>query len=352
MGDFEWVTPKHQTDNKGIKTSADYRHYSLTAPLDTEVDNKGKDLYLSYTVKHEQYLDCGGAYIKLLPKGYNADTFGGDDEYRIMFGPDVCGTSTRKTHVIFNYPRTGENLLTKKSVRTETDNFSHRYTLGLHPDNTYEVYLDGEKVESGNLADDFDFLPPKMIKDPAQSKPADWVDEAQIPDPQDKKPAGYDDIPAQIPDPDAEKPEDWDDDEDGEWEAPMIDNPEYSGPWTPKMIPNPDYKGPWVHPEIANPDYFEDDELYHVCNPCAGVGFEIWQVKAGTVFDDILVTDSKADVEAADKAFEAVQAVEKKAHAEEQKKQEEEAAKAADAAKAAREAEDDDEDDEDDEDEL
>jgi len=29
----------------------------------------------------------------------------------------------------------------------------------------------------------------------------------------------------------------------GEWEAPMINNPEYKGKWKPKMIANPDYKG-------------------------------------------------------------------------------------------------------------
>ena len=37
----------------------------------------------------------------------------------------------------------------------------------------------------------------------------------EIDDPEDKKPDGYDDIPAQIPDPDATKPEDWDDEDDG-----------------------------------------------------------------------------------------------------------------------------------------
>lgn len=35
------------------------------------------------------------------------------------------------------------------------------------------------------------------------------------------------DKPEYIPDPDAKKPEDWDDDTDGEWEPPMIPNPEY-----------------------------------------------------------------------------------------------------------------------------
>ena len=33
--------------------------------------------------------------------------------------------------------------------------------------------------------------------------------------------------PEYIPDPDAKMPEDWDEDTDGEWEPPMIPNPEY-----------------------------------------------------------------------------------------------------------------------------
>jgi hypothetical protein len=118
-----------------------------------------------------------------------------------MFGPDVCGYSTRKTHVIFPYK--GDNKLIKKSVKCETDRLSHRYTLVVHPDNTYEVSIDGAKTESGNLADDWDFLAPKTIKDPAAKKPSDWVDEAQIPDPEDKKPEGHDDVPAKIADPSA-----------------------------------------------------------------------------------------------------------------------------------------------------
>jgi hypothetical protein len=41
------------------------------------------------------------------------------------------------------------------------------------------------------------------------------------------QPEGWDDIPRQIPDPKATKPEDWSDEDDGEWEPPMIDNPEF-----------------------------------------------------------------------------------------------------------------------------
>jgi len=304
-------------------------------------DNEGKDLVISYTVKHEQNIDCGGAYIKLLKPGFDAKKFGGDTPYSVMFGPDVCGTSTRKTHVIFNYE--GKNLLSKKNVRTETDRLGHRYTLIVRPDNTYEVQIDGAKAEGGSLFDDFDFLAPKTIKDPAAKKPSDWVDEAQIPDASDVKPAGWDQ-PAKIVDPAASKPEDWSDEDDGEWEAPLIDNPEYKGEWKAKMVPNPDYKGPWIHPEIANPDFKEDNAVYHVCKPCAAVGFELWQVKAGTIFDDIIVTDSLAEAEAfaketfdakkdaEKKAFDAIEEAKRAAEEADRKKREEEAkAKAADA---------------------
>lgn len=35
------------------------------------------------------------------------------------------------------------------------------------------------------------------------------------------------DKPETIPDPDAKKPDDWDEEMDGEWEPPMVTNPEY-----------------------------------------------------------------------------------------------------------------------------
>jgi len=148
-------------------------------------------------------------------------------------------------------------------------------------------------VRNGKLGDEFPFLEPEEIKDPDQSKPTDWVDEGNMFDPNDIKPEGYDDIPSEIPDPEAEKPEDWDHEDDGEWEPPMIDNPDYKGSWTAKTITNPDYKGPWVPPMIPNPDYVYDENMHAVCpNGCSHVGFELWQVKSGTIFDDILITDS------------------------------------------------------------
>jgi len=299
-GTWEWSAGPFYNDaeaDKGLRTSTDYRFYTISKEF-TEFSNKGKNLVLQYTVKNPQTLDCGGGYIKLLPAGLDQQNFNGDSKYNIMFGPDICGSSTRRVHVIFSHD--GTNHLIKKTINAETDIYTHVYTLIVKPDNTYEVRIDNKEVAKGSLEEDWDMLPPKQILDPNASKPSDWDDRKELPDPEDKKPEGYDDIPREIADPDATKPDDWDDDLDGEWEAPMIPNPAFSGEWTPKMIPNPAYKGEWVHPKVDNPAFKPNPNLY-AYDSNSFVGFEIWQVKAGTVFDNILVTDSIEEAEEAAK---------------------------------------------------
>ena len=113
-----------------------------------------------------------------------------------------------------------------------------------------------------------------MIDDPDTTKPADWATEPKIKDPE------------------ATKPDGWDDDEDGEWEAPIIDNPDYKGEWAPKKIDNPEYKGEWKAKQIANADFVED---VHGYDDIGAVGFELWTVNSGSIFDNILVTDSVDD---------------------------------------------------------
>ena len=61
----------------------------------------------------------------------------GDSEYNIMFGPDICGYSTKKVHVIFRY--NGENHLVKKDIKCKDDELTHIYTLIVTPDNKYKV---------------------------------------------------------------------------------------------------------------------------------------------------------------------------------------------------------------------
>ena len=164
-----------------------------------------------------------------------------------------------------------------------------RYRLILKPDNTAKVEIDGEKIYEGSLKEDWELLAPKEIKDPEDKKPSDWVDDSMMDDPEDKKPDGWVEE-KRIVDSKATKPDDWDDEEDGEWEAPMIDNPDYKGEWTVKRISNPAYKGFWEAKKIANPEYVDDDNLYKY-EDFGFIGFDLWQVKGNTIFDNIIITD-------------------------------------------------------------
>jgi len=105
-------------------------------------------------------------------------------------------------------------------------------------------------------------------------------------------------------------------------------------------------QGAWVHPEIDNPEYVQDDEIYRR-NEICGLGFDLWQVKAGTIFDNVLITDDAAHARQVGEdvwrpTFEAEKAAKDKADEEERKKREDE---------AKTEKDDDDDEDEDDEEE-
>merc|ERR1712178_611218 len=140
----------------------------------------------------------------------------------------------------------------------------------------------------------------------------------------------------------AKKPGDWDDEEYGEWEAPMIDNPEYKGEWSVKKISNPAYKGVWEAKKIANPEYVDDDELYKYAD-FGFFGFDLWQVKGGTIFDNVIITDDVAEADAFVNKWKALSEGEKTKKEEDDKKAEE--------AKAAASKDDDKDDDNDEDDE-
>ena len=114
-----------------------------------------------------------------------------------------------------------------------------------------------------------------------------------------------------MPDPSATPPDDWDVDEDGEWEAPLVDNPDCSGEgkgcgeWKAKEIANPDYKGKWHAPrvdnpaylgvwkprQVDNPHYFEDEAPWAMA-PIGGIGIELWTMQSGILFDNIVLAGS------------------------------------------------------------
>merc|ERR1712194_80499 len=110
-----------------------------------------------------------------------------------------------------------------------------------------------------------------------------------------------------------------DDEEDGEWEPPMKDNPAFKGEWYVKRISNPAYKGFWEAKKIDNPEYEDDNSVYKY-DDFGFIGFDLWQVKGGTIFDNVIICDDKGEADAFAAKWKALSAVEK-----EEKKKEEEA---------------------------
>jgi len=87
----------------------------------------------------------------------------------------------------------------------------------------------------------------RMMDDPTDVKPADWVEVAQIRDPT------------------AVQPDVWNEADDGKWEAPMIDNPAYKGEWKAKQITDPsspssDFEG-WCWPGTSGYPDFTDPKM-------------------------------------------------------------------------------------------
>merc|ERR1712048_983445 len=307
-----------EKEDAGIQTSEDSKFYGLAASFDS-FSNKGKDLIIQYQAKYEKDVECGGGYVKVGPKIADAKAFGDPTEYNIMFGPDKCGYNKR-THLIFNYK--GQNVLKKSdlSYKQEGEGLSHLYTLIVKPGNTVRVEVNQEKLYEGNIKDDWEVLKPKMINDPEDKKPDDWVEEKRIVDAE------------------AKKPDDWDDEDDGEWEAPMKDNDAYKGDWNGKRISNPAYKGFWEAKKIANPEYEDDDSVYKYAD-FGFIGFDLWQVKGGTIFDNVIITDDVAEADTFAQKWKELSDVEKS-----KKKEEDDSKKTED--KKEDEKEDDDDDDE------
>ena len=325
---------KDEDEDKGIQTGQDSRFFGISASF-ASFSNADKDLIVQYQAKYEKDVECGGGYLKIGPTMSDPKAFGDPTVYNIMFGPDKCGYSKR-THLIFNYK--GKNVLKKADLAYKQDGegTSHLYRMVLKPDNTVRVDIDEEKIYEGSLKEDWEVLQPKEITDPEDKKPSDWVDDSMMDDPEVTKPEDWVEE-KRIVDPEASKPDDWDDEEDGEWEAPMKDNPEYKGEWFAKRISNPEYKGVWTAKMISNPEYVDDDAVYKYAD-FGFIGFDLWQVKGGTIFDNVIVTDDVAEADEFAKKWKALSEIEKA-----EKAKEDESKKAEDKKK-----EDEDEDDDDD----
>eukprot|EP00397_Hematodinium_sp_SG-2012_P032246 GEMP01034320.1.p1 GENE.GEMP01034320.1~~GEMP01034320.1.p1 ORF type:complete len:390 (+),score=113.24 GEMP01034320.1:427-1596(+) len=330
MGSFSLARGDHankdDADALGLKTVEDAHFFGWSANF-PKFSNEGKDLIIQYQLLYSKKINCGGGYIKVGATIDDPLVFGGDTQYNIMFGPDKCGYDKR-THLIFRHHKGEKNVLKKTELpyKQDDENVSHLYRMILKPDNSVKVEIDGEEVFNGSLEKDWELLEPEEIDDPEDKKPDDWVDEAMMDDPTSVKPDDWVDV-KRIPDENAKKPEDWDDSEDGEWEKPMIDNPDYKGEWRAEKIKNPEFKGDWKAKRIANPKFEKDDSLYSYPE-FGAIGIDVWQVEAGSIFDNIIITDDIEEANKFAKLYKDVRAVEKaKLDAIEAKAAEEEAEK-------------------------
>merc|ERR1712186_198857 len=102
-------------------------------------------------------------------------------------------------------------------------------------------------------------------------------------------------------------------------------------------------KGIWEAKKIANPEYEDDDNIYKY-EDFGFIGFDLWQVKGGTIFDNVIITDDKAEADSFAAKWKALSEVEK------EKKKEEDDAKKPEDKKEDEKEDDDDDDDKDDED--
>jgi calreticulin len=71
-------------DEKGIQAHPDALFFSIYVEF-LKFNNKDKIFVLQFFVKHEQKLDCGDGYLKLLSGDVDQKKFGGDTHYSIMF---------------------------------------------------------------------------------------------------------------------------------------------------------------------------------------------------------------------------------------------------------------------------
>ena len=68
LGSWEISSGKFHADprvNRGLRTLNDLKFYALTAPFAETFSNSNKDLVVQFSVKNEQNLNCGGAYVKV-----------------------------------------------------------------------------------------------------------------------------------------------------------------------------------------------------------------------------------------------------------------------------------------------
>lgn len=326
--------------DKGLVMKSDAAYFAISRKLPQVFENDGRDLVLQFEVKFQNGVSCSGGYIKLLTKTLDPEHFSSNTPFEIMFGPDICGSTNI---VLFIIKTEGPDGTIESHVRTppmaRANPLTNLYTLVIRKNQDLEIRINGDVAKAGNIVSTPHFMEPPLnvpefIADKDATKPEDWDDRIYISDPEAQKPADYDerygsiwirdpntkkpegwndDATEFIDDPTSSKPQEWDDDEDGAWEPPTIRNPECSfgcGPWEAPLVINNEYKGLWSGPSIPNPNYsgiwkppmiknpaYSADGVQPFVKAVDGIGFEVWSMNSGIMFNNIYLGHSVKEAE-------------------------------------------------------
>ncbi|OHT13267.1 Calreticulin family protein [Tritrichomonas foetus] len=294
MGRFRVSAGSYYADRRlqrGLQTLDDGREYLISSKFKKCFNTTGKDLIFQFSVKLEGKIEKGQAYLKLLPESTKQNAFSKKSPFSILFGPDFRGWDRR--HLEFRVLRNRTDYRTMQPILAFNDQFSHVYTLIIYKNQSYKILKDNFTDIESTLEDAFNYCQPREIPDPYELKPLDWEDAATIDDPDDIPPPWLKDVPQYIPDETAKRPDDWDDSQNGAWTPPLIPNPDFRKDWKPRQIPNPAFRGDWEPKMIPNPDYNPDCHFGKPEDLCF-VGIDVEQDVAGSIWDNILVTDDFA----------------------------------------------------------
>ena len=157
LGKFRSSAGSYYADEKkqrGLETMDARRFYLFYSNFSQPFDTREKDLIVQYTVRLDMYIDCAGAYIKILGPPNNQIEFSNESDYSIMFGPDICGATLHQTKLRLGYK--GDHYDIKTNINANKDHLTHGYTLIIRKNNTIEVRIDNEIKAKGLLSDLFD----------------------------------------------------------------------------------------------------------------------------------------------------------------------------------------------------
>lgn len=124
-------------------------------------------LVLQYEVKAESPWLCGGAYLKLMGKGFQPSELTPETPYSLLFGPDRCGVHVEQVLFMLRLSD-GQLLRLKNPPRPRNTRLTTLYTLILEQPDTpnvishdapdaarFEIQINGDLVREGSLTGEF-----------------------------------------------------------------------------------------------------------------------------------------------------------------------------------------------------